>query len=461
MTHKAIFERAIATNHNEIPVRSQARAKRWGSGILSPFRRLLVGAFLLWVATGAARADVVIDWNVAMTDYVTPRSPGLDPLVETRVYAMAHMAMLEATKEAQRQHHGVASPEAAAAQAAHDVLVHEFADGAAAFDALLAVELAAIADGPAKIKGIAIGTEEADEMLAARANDGSATPTGPYTPGPNPGDYQPTPPFDGPPFNGFVLGVNWGKVTPFVLRNGSQFRVPPPYRVTDLEYTFDLNEVKALGSLHSLARTDDQTQVAIFWYESSGFGWNRIARILDAQHSRDLYANARLFAALNAALADTYIASIDSKFTYNFWRPITAIRNAATDGNDLTTADPAWEPLLTTPPVPDYPGAHAAVGAAAATVLIAFFGDENNFTFASTMSAAFPSVGPRTFHRISDAAKENATSRMLVGIHFRLACTVGYEQGLEVGNWVVKQHHSRHGQEDEPRSGGASGHRGH
>src|SRR5438046_2035290 len=460
MTQKSTIDRAITTNQNEIPVRSQARAKPWGSAILSPFRRVLIGAFLLAVATGGTRADVVIDWNVAMTDYATPRSPApLGPPAETRVYAMAHLAMLEATQEAQRQHHGVASPEAAAAQAAHDVLVHEFADGAPAFDALLALELAAIAEGPAKINGVALGIEEAAEMLAARANDGSATPTGPYTPGTNPGDYQPTPPFDGPPFNGFVDGVNWGKVTPFVLRRGSQFRAPPPYRVSDLEYTFDLNEVKASGSSHSVARTDDQTQIAIFWYESSGLGWNRIARILDAQHTRDLYESARLFAALNTALADAYIASLDSKFAYNFWRPITAIRNAASDGNDLTTADPGWEPLLTTPPIPDYPSGHAAVGAAAATVLIAFFGDENNFTFASTMSAAFPSVGPRTFHRISDAAKENATSRMLVGIHFRLACTVGYQQGLEVGNWVVKQHHSRHGQEDEPRSGGASGHR--
>ena len=189
MTHKSIIERDIIANHNEIPARSQARqarAKPWRSGILSPFRRVLVGAFLLGVATGGTRADVVIDWNVAMTDYVTPRSPApLGPPAETRVYAMAHMAMLEASKEAQRQHHGVASPEAAAAQAAHDVLVHEFADGAPAFDALLAVELAAIADGPAKINGVAIGIEEAAEMLAARANDGSATPTGPYSPGTN------------------------------------------------------------------------------------------------------------------------------------------------------------------------------------------------------------------------------------------------------------------------------------
>ena len=277
MTHKSIIERAVTTNHNEIPVRSQAREKPWESGSASPLRCALVGAFFLWVATCGTRADVVTDWNMAMNAYAAPLdAPNgtLIPNVETRVYAMAHIAMLEAIKEAQSHRHhrnASASPEAAAAQAAHDVLAHEFADGAAAFDALLASQLAAIADGPAKIKGVSMGMEEAAEMLAARANDGSATATGPYTPGPNPGDYQPTPPFDGPPFNGFVADVNWGKVTPFMLRRGSQFRAPPPYKVTDLDYTFDLNEIKALGSLtNSVGRTDDQTQLAIFWYESSG-----------------------------------------------------------------------------------------------------------------------------------------------------------------------------------------------
>src|SRR5216117_407155 len=219
----------------------------------------------------SSRADVVTDWNVAMTAYaaqVDAPSGALLPNVETRVYAMAHIAMLEAIKEAQSHRHhrnASASPEAAAAQAAHDVLAHEFADGASAFDALLASQLSAIVDGPAKIKGVSIGMEEAAEILAARANDGSATATGPYTPGPNPGDYQITPPFDAPPFNGFVAYVNWGKVTPFLLRRGSQFRAPPPYKLTDLEYTFDLNEIRALGSVNSVSRTDDQTQLAIFW----------------------------------------------------------------------------------------------------------------------------------------------------------------------------------------------------
>lgn len=149
-------------------------------------------------------------------------------------------------------------------------------------------------------------------MLAARANDGSATPTGPYVPGTEPGDYQPTPPFDGPPFNGFVDAVNWSKVTPFVMKRANQFRAPSPYKVTDLAYTFDLNEIKALGSLQSVARSPDQTNIALFWAESGGLGWNRIARLLANQHPHDLISSAQIFAALNAAMADGYIASFDS-----------------------------------------------------------------------------------------------------------------------------------------------------
>ena len=184
MTHKSIIERPITINPNQIPMRSQAREKPWEPGIASRSRGVLVGAFFLWVATGGTRADVVTDWNTAMTAYaaqVDAPSGALLPNVETRVYAMAHIAMLEAIKEAQSHRHhrnASASPEAAAAQAAHDVLAHEFADGASAFDALLASQLAAIADGPAKTKGVSIGMEEAAEILAARANDGSATATG-------------------------------------------------------------------------------------------------------------------------------------------------------------------------------------------------------------------------------------------------------------------------------------------
>ncbi|MEO6005206.1 MAG: vanadium-dependent haloperoxidase [Opitutus sp.] len=400
-------------------------------------RRIIVGVLVVAAPLRSAFADVVLDWNAAMTHYseIQP-PPGVAPFAEARAYAMAHIAMRDAVT-ARGINQGI-NNEAAAAQAAHDVLVAVLPGGTLGFDTLLSAQMAAIANGTGKTAGIALGAAHAARVLADRANDGSATPTSPYTPGTNPGDYQPTPPFNGPPFNGFVDAVNWGKVKPFSLVKGSQFRVPAPYKVTDLDYAFDLNEIKALGSATSTVRSSDQTDLALFWYESSPMGWNRIARLITAQHALTLVEQARLFAALNGALADAYIAAIESKFTYNFWRPITAIRAAATDGNPATAADPTWESLFLTPPIPDYPSAHACAGGAAATVLISVFGDDQTFTLASTMSFPFPSIQPRTFHKISDAAKENALSRMLVGIHFRLACEVGLEQGTDIGRWVVK-----------------------
>ncbi|MEO6568125.1 MAG: hypothetical protein ABIO94_05130, partial [Opitutaceae bacterium] len=203
--------------------------------ISSTLARFVAVAFCLGAATSGVSADVVIEWNTTMTEYVRPLSPVVvAPFVETRAYAMAHIAMFDAIDEAKglRPHRGPADFNAAAAQAAHDVLVHEFPAGTATFNGVLAGNLAAIPNSAAKTKGIAIGADAAAAILAARANDGSATPPSPYVPGTAPGDYQPTPPFDGPPFNGFVDATNWGKVTPFVLKKGNQFRAPPPYKVT-------------------------------------------------------------------------------------------------------------------------------------------------------------------------------------------------------------------------------------
>ena len=404
--------------------------------------RFATAGFCLVLTVSKLPADVVTDWNVAMTHYSeTLPPPGIPPFLEARAYAMAHIAMRDAINE-NAQGHG--SVEAAVAQAAHDVLVVVLPDATASFDALLATHLAAVTDPDARARGQHIGAREALRMLAERANDGSASAEGPYTPGSEPGDYQFTPPFDGPPFNGYAAAPYWGEVKPFALKTGSQFRAPAPYEVTDLRYAFDLNEIKAFGSATSTARSLDQTHLALFWYENSPFAWNRIARIVDAQHSLTLVEHAKLFASLNAALCDAYIASLDSKYTYNFWRPITGIRLAATDGNDATAADPTWEPLFLTPPIPDYPSGHAAAGGAAAQVLIATFGDEHTFELTSTMSFPFPEIQPRTFHRISDAANENAASRMLVGIHFRLACEAGLKQGQDVGNWVDETHAEEH-----------------
>jgi hypothetical protein len=407
---------------------------------LSPAKPTLTcvafGLILLGAAPGNTRADIVLEWNEAMTHYAEGLPQPSTPPVELRAYAMAHLALFNAVERAlnTRQH-----AEAAGAQAAHDVLVQALPGGTAGFDALLAKQLAAIPDGPEKIAALGIGTEAATRILTERAHDGAAAIDGPYHPGDKPGDYRFTPPFDGPPFNGLAIFPNLHKMSPFILQSADQFRAPAPPSLRSTAYAFDFNEVEVLGALDSKVRTADQTECARFWYEMTHFSWNRIARLLAAGHPDSLLEHARLFAVLNLAMTDAFIAGFDTKYAYNFWRPFTAIRAAETDGNPLTAADPAWEPLMTTPPMPDHVSTHAVAGAAATAVLIWFFhGDEHTFTLTSTMRTEFPDLQPRTFHRISDAATENAFSRVCAGIHFRSACLAGLEQGRTIGEWVVQ-----------------------
>ena len=403
-------------------------------------RPLAAGLLLLSAGVVQTLADVVIDWNTEMTRYNESQPPPGAPPLEVRAYAMAHIAMFNAINEAGKSH---ASAEAAGARAAHDVLVATLPGGTGGFDALLALQLGLIPDGSGKVIGLQIGAKAGADLLAARAGDGAAQAEGTYQPGTRPGSYQFTPPFDvmappglKPPYAHLP---KFGEVTPFALKNPTQFRAPAPYAVRDPEYVFDFNEVRLVGARNSAVRTPDQTQAAQFWYEMSAFGWNRIARILAADQPDSLLDHARLFAALNTAMADAMIAGWDSKYFHNFWRPITAIRAAATDDNNLTEADPSWEPLMLTPPMPDYTSTHAAQGAAASVVLIWYFhGDEHPFTLTSTMAGAVPGLKPRSFQRISDAAVENALSRVYAGIHFRLACLAGLAQGRNVGAWVVQ-----------------------
>jgi len=406
-------------------------------------RLLVLGVLLPVLDLTHVAADQVIDWNEAMTGYnESLPPPGLPPL-ELRAYAMAHIAMFNAIETAIQNH---ADAVAAGAQAAHDVLVKTLSGGSSAFDALLAKELAAIPDGSAKVTGVRIGAKAGADMLAARANDGAASGEGPYMPGSKPGDYQITPPFDKIALPGaggktpYVHFPNLGKVTPFVLKTADQFRAPPPYTVRDPDYVFEYNEVKTFGASHSLARTPDQTEMAQFWYEMSQFTWNRLARQLAARQPGSLLDHARLFAALNAAMTDAVIAGFDSKYFHNFWRPVTAIHEADKDDNNLTEPDPTWEPLMLTPPMPDYISTHSSQAAAASVVLIWFFhGDDQTFTLTSTMAQVVPGLHARTFHRISDAAVECAFSRIFAGIHFRFACLEGLKLGRSVGAWVVQQ----------------------
>ena len=383
--------------------------------------------------------DSIERWNIAMTDFsASLPPPGLPPFVEMRVYAMAHIAMLDAVKTATRPYNaGSTSVDAAVAAAAHDVLVAQFGiffGPHTPFDSDYAVELAAIRDGTAKNRGIAIGQAAAAAMLASRASeDVLGALNAPYTPGTKPGDYQPTPPTN------ITAAAGWGALSTFVVRSSAQFRAPRPYSLQSLEYAMDLNEIAVLGKAGVSARTSDQTAIAFFWYENGSFAWNRIAHKLSG--GRSLMQHAKLYAALNAALSDAIATSIESKFYYNFWRPLTAIRAADTDGNPLTVKDSNWEPTFITPPVPDYPSGHSAAGAAAAEVLTALLGP--NLPFQHTSTSA-PGAGPdttltRSYDSVQDAARENAFSRMLVGIHFRRACTAGLQMGRDVGRYVLEQ----------------------
>jgi hypothetical protein len=394
----------------------------------------------------AAAPDAIVRWNVAITDHAAQLDADpatqLPPFLESRAFAMAHVAMLDALKHVERDAGPVlANADAAIAAAAHGVLAAQFGFGPASVSATYAAEVAAIPDGPAKARGIAFGQAAAARMNASRADeDVLAAITAPYAVGTGPGEYQPT-----PPLAPLVAAAGWSALRTFVVRDSTQFRAPKPYATLQgLEYAMDVNEIQALGAAGSAGRTKDQTAIAFFWYENSSIAWNRIARGLSADQTR--MHHARLFAAVNAALSDAYSTALESKFHYRLWRPITAIRAAASDGNPLTVPDPAWQPAFVTPPVPDYPSAHAAAGGAAAEVITLLVGAKP-FTHASTTGGIAFGVGAiappyaaaieRSYPDALAAARENAFSRMLVGIHFRAACHEGLVQGRTIGRYVV------------------------
>jgi hypothetical protein len=420
---------------------------------------LLLALSLGW--SPLVRADAVTDWNVnaGKAALAACISPNLDPLHESRMYAMMHVAIHDALNAIQRNSRPYAldlqappgaSPEAAVATAAHDVLVplltqlsfpQECIPAAiASVEADYTAALSAIEDGTPKTQGIVIGHAAAAVILALRVADGADTPLVDfaYPQGTQPGEYRFTPGFD------FAFVPGWGDVTPFVLHDSAQFQPGPPYAVTSRKYTTDFNEVKNLGAQTGSTRTAEQTQIAHFWIESSPLQWNRIARTVSAAAGLDLWENARLFGLLNMALADGYTGSLETKYHYNYWRPVTAIQLAETDGNPDTTADLVWEPLAPTPPFPDYDSAHSVEGGAAAQVLERFFEtDEVSF---DTCSLTLPlpeeqcggaSEVRRAFTSFAAAAQENGVSRIYVGFHFRKAVEEGIKHGRQIGNRAV------------------------
>ena len=391
--------------------------------------------------SSSQQVNPVVQWNRALL--VIVRTPGAQPATvhPTRSFAIMHAAIYDAVNAIDRKHRpylvrlsGVSrdsSQEAAAAAAAHETLVALYPAFKAALDTHLQQSLAQIPDGNGKAEGILIGLDVADRILAARSNDGSNAPPIPYVFGTAPGDYQSTPPNFAPQ----PQFTHWSHVTPFTLQRADQFRPGPPPALTSDAYSDAFNQIKSLGIANSTTATADEALTGRFWNGAIQNYWNEIAQTLSLARGLTTAQNARLFALLNLSFADNVIAFYDAKYTYNFWRPVTAIRTADPGINPETVADPNWLPEVgKTAPDPSYPGAHAVISASAEEVLISFF-DKDRAEFNVT-SEVLPGV-ERSFTSISAAAEEATLSRIFGGQHFRFDLTAGQRLGREVADFVV------------------------
>lgn len=397
-------------------------------------RLVPIFSVLILITTSIVRpeayADVITAWNTAALDAI--RANRTSPPVASRALAILHVSIYDAVNGIDRTHEpyfvqsavpASASRGAAASAAAHKVLVTLFPMNAASFDDLNAATLAAISNGPQKSQAIAWSEAVADHILGLRANDGSDAIIAPPS-GSGPGVWRPTP----PAFANYVL-PQWGFVTPFAMPTSNAFRPPGPPSIRSATYLADLNEVNALGAAIGSARTPEQSVIALFWADGTGTEtpvghWNSIAQKIGADRGNTIEQNARLFALLNIAMADAAICAWDAKYTYDFWRPITAIRD---------TFDLNWSSYITTPPFPDYVSGHSTFSGAAATVLAMFYGTDN---IAFTIDSDFLPGVLRSFSSVSAAASEAAISRLYGGIHFRSAIQDGLSAGIAIGQWM-------------------------
>ena len=392
-------------------------------------------------SSGGSRASgaVVVDWNEELLRIV--RTSGAQPATvhPTRSFAMLHAAIYDAvvsiTHDAPPYLFTVraaddARPDAAAATAGHDVLAGLYPAMKPELDQLLQTELSALPHGAGTQHGAQVGALTAELMLEVRRHDGSNVTPPSLPPATQPGQFRPTP-------SNFTPAVftQWDRVTPFVLNNDEQFRPTPPPALSSPAYAAAINEVKSIGQDSSTTRTADETTQAMFWAAPIWNFWNQIADDAVLAHHTDLRGAARLFADMDLSFADGAISFYDAKYHFDLWRPITAIREAATDGNPATIADPNWTPLAATPADPSYPGAHSVISAAGATVLSAFFGNRDDITVTSEV---LPGV-VRHFDSYQAVAREAGLSRIFAGVHTRLDHDAGLHLGHRVAEFVLDQ----------------------
>ncbi|HEY8521822.1 MAG TPA: vanadium-dependent haloperoxidase [Gammaproteobacteria bacterium] len=387
--------------------------------------------------------DVVTDWNVTMLATLE----GQNPFAQSRFAAITQLAVFEAVNAIERDYYPYlgtieaprhASAEAAAAVAAHDVLVHYFPGSAGALDAALDASLAQVLPGAGKNEGIAVGRAAAAAMIEHRGNDGGTAAPQFHVPGPpTPGEWQAT---VGCPPAGGVL-VHWQDVAPFGIDSARQFRSPRPPGLRSAQYAKDYNEVKRVGAKNSTARPQDRADVAVFYNAAlAPLIWNSVARQLVASRGTSLAHNARAFALLNMAMSDGLVSVMETKYHYDFWRPETAIPAGDQDGNPRTSADPTFEPFIPTPCFPSYGSAHAVASYAARSVLEQMFGHAPVHVTLST--PAMPGV-ELTYRRLRDITDDIDDARVYGGIHFRFDQRAGAEQGMDIGRFVVRHNLQR------------------
>jgi len=422
---------------------------------LKKFGSLALGLATVLMASSIARADDVTDWNQHMLRAGTVG--GTSPLVMSRVAAIVQASVFDAVNGIDRKYMPVhvppggdagASRRAAVVEAAYTALVALYPTQKSTFDARLAVSLTAIASDPHETavgiaSGVAWGQTVANGILSWRATDGFTPAPAPFVGGNAVGEWRPTPP-------GLLPGAGpqFAYMTPWSISAPSQFRPGGPPALTSARYTADFNETKTMGSISSTIRSSDQTIYAWFWAASTAtYIWNHLADSLILRDERDenddsggshnrrnsLLRNARLLALVDIAMADAAIACWEAKYYYVFWRPVTAIPLADTDGNSATISDPAWMPLFATPAHPEYPSGHSTVSGAAARVLASFFGERERFTLDNDLLIGVT----RSFRSFSESLDEVKNARIFAGIHFRSACDDGQAIGTQVANWVL------------------------
>lgn len=393
---------------------------------------LCLGAAIALGALDDARADVISDWN-AKAEQISVEKRMLPP-PNARGMAILHVAMFEAVNAVERRYSPYrldlvvdrgASKEAAAAAAACTVLVALHPDQEKALDAHLLATLQSIPEGDAKSGGIALGKKAAGEILAWRAGDGANVPES-YRPHTAAGVYVPT-----------VIPVSstYGAVTPWAMMSGSQFRPGPPPPLASPDWAREVNEIREFGGRASTRRSVEQTEIGRFWFVTGPQAWNPVVRQLAAIKKLDIVDSARLFALVAIATDDAFIAVFEAKYHYNFWRPITAIRNADLANNPATPRDPAWLPLGDTPMHPEYPCAHCITSMAAAVVLQSAFG--NDIPEVSMTSATAPGV-TRRWTRLQDYADEVAMARLYAGFHYRFSMAAAQEMGRKIAENAVQ-----------------------